>query len=101
MYRKDTDNFNKVNITDIAKYIPGNDIFDSTLLYRLDKAEVLTKTVSLNEMRLDLISQELYQTEDYASILLFINRAKVTDFVAGYVYKYIPKNKLETLIRDI
>lgn len=90
------------SITEIDRFIEGNDYFNSSLLYRLDRyKEFLTHKIDKFEHRADLISSQLYGGKDQFSwVILYLNKCSVEDLIKGKIIKYIPEIELDKLMKS-
>lgn len=83
-------------------FVENNDIHNSELLYRLDNiTDRKLYQITKFENRIDLISNDIYKTDDYSWILLYINRVNVEDLVRGTYLEYIDESVLKNLISSI
>jgi hypothetical protein len=91
--------FVKSNEVSPDKFIDGEDIWNSELMYLLDQETDLKEYyVTKYEKRIDLISVDIYGEERYSWILLHLNRINLEDIVRGINIKYIPINRLREII---
>lgn len=78
-----------------------NDIANSQLLYMLDQeTERLSYTITRFEHRIDLIANEIYGSEKYSWVLLYLNRISVSDLTRHTVLRYIPIDRLKVIIQS-
>lgn len=83
-------------------FIDDSSPFNSELLRKLDQcSDRYRYTITKFENRIDLISEDIYGTDDYSWILLYINRVSIKDLVRGLKITYIDKNKLMEIIDSI
>lgn len=83
-------------------FIEGLDYANSELLYILDNEVNLSDyLITRYEHRIDLICSDIYSTDKYSWILLYINRIKVSELVRGKVIKYINKDRLITILNSL
>jgi hypothetical protein len=101
MYKTTTSYVNSQS-TDITSYIDGNDHFNSELLYKIDKCKNLKNyKVTKFEKRVDLISNDIYNTEEYQWLILYLNKISIDEIVRGVILKYIPLDSLKSIINTI
>lgn len=101
MYRRTKEYIKSSNVSpDI--FIEGYDYVNSELLLYLDAAtEFENYIITKYEYRIDLISTDIYGSDIYSWIIMYINRLDICDLVRGRTIRYIPKQKLNTLIGSI
>jgi hypothetical protein len=101
MYTR-TKEYVRSNATDADRFIENiksiSDYANSTLLKYLDECDTLLDyTITKYECRVDLISKDIYKSDRYSWILMYINRMSIEDFIRGRVIKYIPIKYIEQI----
>lgn len=76
------------------------DYTNSELLYSIDQLALDRHdwTITKYENRIDLLSREIYGSEEYSWLLLYINRVNIEDLEKGKVIQYIDKDQLDGLM---
>lgn len=83
-------------------FIRELDYSNSELLNKLDKYNNLKDyTITSYEHRIDLISSDIYRSELYSWILMYINRMTIDELKRGTIIKYIPLEDLTSIIRNL
>lgn len=79
-----------------------NDIANSTLLHLIDTEDHRNiYEITKYECRIDLIAKEIYGSEKYSWLLLYMNRKSINELVRGVKLEYIPITRLEVLLTSI
>ena len=88
---------------DVVNYIEGTDVYNSKLIEQLrdpglEREEYEIKTF---EYRPDLIAKEVYGSSEYEALLLIQTGSTLTNFRKGVTLMLIPKETLDTLLRNM
>lgn len=87
-----------VRNTHITNFIKDNDIFNSKFLYLLPRLPMVdTYTINRYEMRIDLISMDMYG-QDVSDLILLYNNVKVEDLLRGTILAKFSLDDLDNLI---
>jgi len=102
MYKYNTSSNSNSSRSDITKYVSGNDIFNSQLLYELNRVtELIPYQIKSYQYRPDLICSDIDYPVEYEWILLFINKIDITEYRTGEVIYYIPRKIIDNLIQTL
>ena len=98
--------FIKSSGRDVNRFIEDKsgvaDLSNSLLLKLLDEEEdKLPYTINRFDGRVDLISKDIYGTDEYSWILMYTNRLKVDQFTRGTLLWYIPLKRLKLIFDSI
>lgn len=80
MILKQTDEL-RLNSNDITKFIDGNDIYNSTLVWKLSELTRTTQQLGLGNTRIDIIAYKLKQDLAYSSNLILANNLTQEDLL--------------------
>lgn len=99
---KSTDNISRSENSDFTGYVNKDDIFNSELLYRVNEINQFTYyQITRFSGRVDLISQEIYNSTNYVWLLLLINRMTSEEFVEGKKIKFIPRRIIDSITNNL
>lgn len=87
----------------LSNYVEGNDVYNSTFLHYLSNSDI-AKTpyqITVYEHRPDLIAQEFYGSVDYLGILMVQIGLGLEDLTKGTILYLIPKDTIDTLLRNM
>lgn len=83
-------------------FVEGDDVQNSEFYYLLDNCiDRKTYLVTKYEHRLDLISIDIYGSNEYAWVIQYLNRITNDDILKGVTLEYIPIETLNTLISTV
>ena len=101
MYRK-ADKITR-SVIDPSNYIDGFDIYNSKFLAQINDPDLQRNfyEVRVNEYRPDLIAQDFYGSSDYMGILLLQTKMTLGDFKRGTVLSLLPKETIDSIIKNI
>ena len=86
---------------DIINSIEGTDIFNSLLLFNIDKlkeSEFLEYTNNRFNDRLDLISTDIFNTIKYQGIISIVNRLDPKNIPIKAKLSYVPVSTIKSLL---
>lgn len=101
MYSKD----NKITIEqeNLGNYIEGFDVYNSLLLHRLRDQEIPREVYQIKsyDYRPDLIALDYYGSADYEAFVIIQAKMGLSGYTRGTYLKLIPKNILDSIIREL
>ena len=101
MYNKD--NKIKLEQENLGNYIEGFDVYNSLLLHRLRDQEVPREIYQIKsyDYRPDLVALDYYGSESYTAFVIIQSKIGLDGYTRGTYLKLIPKDVLDSIIRDL
>lgn len=101
MYSKD--NKIKLEQENLGNYIEGFDVYNSLLLHRLRDQEIPREIyqVTSYDYRPDLIALDYYGSEGYTAFVIIQAKIGMNGYTRGTYLKLIPKDILDSIIREL
>lgn len=87
----------------LSNYMEGNDVYNSLFLHLLASPDLnkVPYQITVYEYRPDLIAQDFYGSVDYLGILMAQLGIGLDSLTKGTILYLIPKDTIETLLRNI
>ena len=101
MYRKSTNI--TMNKQDLSNYIEEYDIYNSSLLLRLQDPSIVKEDylITTNSYRPDLIAADYYGSPDYLGIMMMTTSLELKDYKKGNILSLIPKSTIDSIINSL
>lgn len=89
--------------SELSNYIEGFDVFNSKLLYELNKPDIIKQsyTIKVYEKRPDLIAKEVYGSDSYLGFVILQGGSDLDKYTIGSTISLIPKSTLNNIINNI
>ena len=101
MYKRKSE-FQKSNEISPEIFIDNSDYVNSELLKKIDLFNNYEQfTITKHEYNADLIAGEIYGSQKYSWLLMYINRVSINELIRHKVLNYIPIDKLNEIINSI
>ena len=87
----------------LSNYVEGVDVYNSLFLHVLSDPSInkIPYQITVHEYRPDLIAKDIYGSPNYIGILMAQIGIGLSQLTRGTVLYVIPKEAIDTLIRNI
>lgn len=90
-------------VSELANYIDGYDVYNSSLLERLHDPSIQKEDyeITVYQYRPDLIAADYYRDSKYTGILMLQVGISLESYTKGVTIKLIPKTTLDEILRQL